>query len=225
MPMETEKLIVALTENSMPVRRLGHPARRTAVWFAISVCYGILVAAAMGLRPDLSDRLWEWRFVIELVASLLTSMMAAGAAFCAGCPGRPLWERFAPLPFLGLWLATLGQGCWQDWVQFGPAGLRIQPDLICLPIIAAITILPGALILFMIRQGAPIAPVTTTALAALAAAALAATVLRLTHLSDASIMVLVWQLGSVAILSAGAGLFGRKLLHWPARGHLIASHN
>ncbi|MGD9805064.1 MAG: NrsF family protein [Hyphomicrobiaceae bacterium] len=50
---------------------------------------------------------------------------------------------------------------------------------------------------------------------ALAVAALSATVLRLTHLPDASKMVLVWQVGSVAVLTLLAALFGRSLLPWP----------
>lgn len=69
--------------------------------------------------------------------------------------------------------------------------------------------------LFMIKFGAPIAPVTTASLGTLAVAALSATVLRLTHLPDASIMVLVWQVGSVAILSLLAAIFGRRIFPCP----------
>ena len=73
-------------------------------------------------------KLAEPKFVIEVAAALLTSMLAAAAAFCAGCPGRPLWERFAPLPALALWLGTLGTGCWQSWLQRGPEGLVERQD-------------------------------------------------------------------------------------------------
>ena len=128
--METENLIKTLSDGSVPVVRLAQPARRMIVWFMGALIYGAMVAFFMGLRDDLPMRIAEPRFVIELAAALLTSMMAAAAAFCAGCPGRPLWERFAPLPFLGLWLATLGQGCWQDWLWLGAEGLRIGSDFI-----------------------------------------------------------------------------------------------
>lgn len=213
--MNTEKLIERLAGQSKPVQRMSHPARRTVIWSMAAIAYGAVVAMTMGLRPDIWQRLDETRFVVELAAALLTSMMAAAAAFCAGCPGRPLIERFAPLPFLALWLASLGQSCWQDWIEFGDAGLRITPDPVCLPIIAAVSIVPGALMLVMLRAAAPVAPVTTVALGTLAAAALSAAVLRLTHLPDASIMVLVWQVGSVAFLTLLGALFGRRLLPWP----------
>lgn len=72
-------------------------------------------------------------------------------------------------------------------------------------------------------------PVRRTVLwfaASIAYAALAAFVLGLRpDLPDASIMVLVWQLGSVALLSGCAALLGRRLLHWPAREGLLASRN
>lgn len=221
--METENLIKQLADQTQPVKRLPHPLPRTVVWFMAAMFYGAIVAFVMGLRADLPQRFGETRFVIEVAGALLTSMMAAAAAFCAGCPGRPLWERFAPLPFLALWLGSLGQGCWQDWMQFGEAGLRVTPDLVCLPIIAAISVLPGAIMFVMIRAGAPIAPVSTAALGTLAVAALSATVLRLTHLPDASIMVLLWQVGSVAILTLVGALLGHKMLPWPKAFHEIAS--
>lgn len=213
--METEQLIKQLAVQSKPVKRLLHPLPRTMIWFATAIAYGAVVAFVMGLRSDLSQRLGETRFMIEIAGALLTSMMAAAGAFCASCPGRPLWERLAALPFLAVWLGSLGQGCWQAWMQFGEAGLRITPDLVCLPIIAAISILPGIVMLLMIRAGAPVSPITTAVLGTLGVAALAATVLRLTHLPDASIMVLVWQVGSVAVLTLVAGLLGRRLLPWP----------
>lgn len=211
--METEQLIRSLARDAEPVGRLSHPAWRTMAWALLSVAYVALVVAAVGVRPDITEKLQDPRFVIEVAAALLTSVMAAAAAFCAGCPGRPLWERFAPLPFLIVWLASLGEGCWRQWVQISAEG-RLQFDLMCLGAIFALGLLPAMLIFAMIRRGAPIAPMSTTGLATLAATALAATALRLFHPQDVSLMLLVWQFGSVIFL-AGAGFFlGHRVLHW-----------
>ncbi|NJO35096.1 MAG: DUF1109 domain-containing protein, partial [Rhodospirillales bacterium] len=89
---------------------------------------------------------------------------------------------------------------------------------VCLPSILLVSIVPGALMLKMIRRGAPIAPITTAALAALAVGALGATALRLFHAQDASVMVLVWQFGSVALLAGLGALAGRHVLPWPSAG-------
>jgi hypothetical protein len=39
--------------------------------------------------------------------------------------------------------------------------------------------------------------------------------LRLFHEQDASVMVLVWQFGSVVLLASLGALTGRRLLRWP----------
>lgn len=212
--MQTDELIRALTADAKPVRRLAHPAVRATVWMMLSVAYVAAYLWVVGLRPDLPVVLADTRFQIEVGAALLTSMMAAAAAFCAGCPGRPLWERFAPFPFLAVWLASLGEGCWRQWVQSGPDGLALQIDLTCFLNITMVSIFPAVVILIMIRQGAPLAPMSTTGLATLAAAALGAAALRLFHDQDMSVMLLVWQLGTVLLLAGIGFLLGRLVLHW-----------
>lgn len=213
--MRPEDLIDALAADAKPVRHLASPMVRVGLWLAVSASYVALIVWVMGLRPDIGSRLADTRFVLELGATFLTSVLAAMAAFCAGCPGRPVWERFAPLPALALWIGSLGEGCWRSLVQGGAQGVPLQFDFVCFPSILLVSIVPGALILTMIRQGAPIAPVTTMALAMLAAAALGATALRLFHAQDASVMVLVWQFGSVAMLAGLGALTGRHVLRWP----------
>lgn len=162
------------------------------IWFILSLTYAAAVAFAMGLRSDISARLAEPRFLVEVFAALATAMMAAAAAFCAGRPGRPLGERFAPLPFVAVWLASLGDGCRQDWRRLGSAGLSVTPDFACFPAILAAGAGPAILIVIMIRRGAPIAPIAATGLAILAATTLGATAVELFHEQDAIIMVLVW---------------------------------
>lgn len=221
--MKTEELIRILAEECSPVRPLAHPAWRALAWFMTSIVYVGVIVALIGLRQDISSKLADWKFLTEVGAPLLTSMMAAAAAFCAGCPGRPIWERFAPLPFLAIWLGSLGEGCGSDWLAHGAAGLAIRPDLKCFPMILAISALPAVMIFAMTRRGAPIAPITTMGLAALAAAALGATALRLFHAEDASVMVLFWQFGSVALLIGLESLFGPSFLHWTTREQALAS--
>ena len=213
--MRTEDLIEALAADGTPVRPLASPMVRLCGWLAVSAAYAALIVLVMGLRPDIQSRLADTRFVVELGATFMTSVLAAAAAFCAGCPGRSAWERFAPLPALGLWFWSLGEGCWRSFVQGGAQGLEFQLDLACLPSILLVSVVPGVLIFVMIRRGAPIAPISTTALAALAAASLGATALRLFHAQDASVMLLVWQFGSVAILAGLGALTGRHILRWP----------
>jgi hypothetical protein len=83
-----------------------------------------------------------------------------------------------------------------------------------LPVIALVGFVPAVIMAIMIRRGAPLFPHLAVALAGLSAAALGNVGLRLFHPTDASLMVLVWQFGSVALLAALAGLFGPTIHHW-----------
>ncbi|HXY59771.1 MAG TPA: DUF1109 domain-containing protein [Methylocystis sp.] len=221
--METDELIRRLSEDCAPVRPFTHPVWRASLWFMLSLVYVAMVVLAMGLRPDIAARLRDWRFVLELAAALLTSMMAAAAALCAGCPGRPWWERLAPLPFLAFWLGLLGEGCWRDYLAAGARGLAIRQDAMCLPVIAMTSVVPAVAIFVLIRRGAPLAPFAITGCAALAAAALSAAALRLFHDQDSSVTVLVWQFGSVALLTGLEAMFGRSVIRWRNREETLAA--
>lgn len=212
--MRSEDLIRSLAAKAEPVRRLPHPARRMAAWMALSLVYVAAFIWVIGVRADLAEKLADPRFIIEVSAALLTSMMAAAAAFCAGCPGRPVWERFAPFPFMAVWLASLGEGCWRQWTLYGANGLALHADVVCFVSIFAVSLVPAIAILVMIRRGAPIAPMSTAGLAMLAATALAAAALRFFHDQDVSLMLLIWQFGSVALLAGAGFVVGRLFLRW-----------
>ena len=213
--MRTEDLIRVLSADARPVRRMASPVQRALLWLLPSLAYALLVALVVGLRPDIEAKLTQSRFTIEVVAALLTGLCAAVAAFGTGSPGRPPRLRLLPLAPLLVWLASLGEGCWRSWLALGGAGLAVSPDLICFPSIVLVGVIPGALMFAMIRRDAPLAPVVSMALAALAAAALGAAVLRLFHIQDASVMVLLWQFGSVALITGLGALGGRRTLRWP----------
>ena len=215
MAMKTKDLIDTLAADTPArVRRLAPPMARLGLWLALSAPWIALMVAFMGLRSDLAAKLAEPRWMVEQIAALATALAAALAAFCAGVPGRPRWERLAPVPPLALWIGTLGVGCLWTWIEAGSQGLALQDDWACLPGIVMVGIVPGAVMALMLRRGAPLAPVLSVAFGGLAAAALADFGLRLFHPQDASLMVLVWQVGTVALLTAVSAAAGRRLVHW-----------
>lgn len=222
--MQKEDLIRTLAEDCAPVRPLPHPAWRALLWFSVSLCYLAVVVARMHLRPDFAAKLTDSQYALEVAAAFLTSVAAAAGAFCAGSPGRPFWERLAPVPFLLIWIGALGFGGWRDVQAFGLSGLVSHSDIDCLPAIFAMSIPPALLILSMVRRGAPIAPFLTIGLAALAATALAAAGLRLSFKQDAAVSICIWQFGSVVLLTGIASLFGRLLLRWTMRDEFLAAY-
>lgn len=212
--METDDLIESLATRHKPIRRLPPPRKRALYWLSIALCGVAAIVVMMSPRDDLAAKLTDTRFLIEEVAALATAVAAAFSAFCLIIPGRSPVVALLPAPPLAVWLGSLGQGCWQSWLTYGDEALQLSPDWICLPAIAVVGAVPAVAMVAMLQKGAPVAPRTTVMLGALAAAALGNVGLRLFHPQDASLMVLVWQFGSVALLSMLAGWGGRLILVW-----------
>ena len=211
--MDTDKLIACLTEDADPVRRLPSPWVRTASWFAIAIPYVAVIVMMMAPRDDLALKFSDFRFLLEQVAALCTAIGAAVAAFQSIVPGYNRQFLLLPLVPLSVWLASLGQGCVETWLR-GSALLSFTSDFLCIPAIALVGTLPAVAMALMLRKGAPLWPHTSAALGGLAAAGLGNFGLRLFHNQDASLMVLVWQMGTVFMLTILCGWAGRLFLDW-----------
>ena len=211
--MDTDKLIACLSENADPVRRLPSPWVRTAAWFAIAIPYVAVIVVMMAPRGDLAVKLTDFRFLLEQSAALCTAIGAAVAAFSSTVPGYDRRFLLLPLPPLTVWLASLGQGCVQLWM-LGDVFTSFTSDFMCIPAIMLVGTLPAVTMVLMLRKGAPLWPHASAALGGLAAAGLGNFGLRLFHDQDASLMVLVWQMGTVVMLAILCGWAGRLFLDW-----------
>lgn len=212
--METDALIARLTREAGPVRRMMAPWKRAACWLALAVPPLVVVIAFEGLAGKAAMSVTDWRFVIEEIAILATAVTAAIAAFASTIPGhdrRWLWIPAAPL---AVWLLTVGEGCVSDWMRLGAAGLTVRADFDCFPPMVLIGTLPAVAMIVMLRRGAPIHPRVAFVLGTLATAAVANFGLRLFHVGDISIMVLVWHFGLLAALLSVAAACGPQVLRW-----------
>jgi len=207
-------LITEIAAGSEPIPRLPPPWVRAAMWLALAMPVMVVVMAFHGLEVDLVTALGDNRFVIEQIATVATALGAAVAAFHSTIPGRDRrWYWLISIP-LAVWLATVGAGCVSDWRAMGPAGLRLYLDTGCLLPMVLIGFVPVVTMVAMLRRGAPLSPRLTLILGALATAGLVNFALRIFHIGDVSVMVLVWHLGLVAALSAGAGILAPRILGW-----------
>ena len=212
--METEELIKRLAADTPAVRRLQPPWVRAVFWLTIALPYVAVVVRGKLMMVDPSQTLADPRFMIEQAATFVTALTAAVAAFCSIVPGFDRRLLLLPLAPLALWFASVGHGCVQDWLRLGTDGLAIRPDWDCLPSATIIGIVPAVAMVVMLRRGAPLYPRLTLALGALAVAAIGNFGMQFFHFRDASIMILFWHLGNVAVLSMLAGWLGQYVLGW-----------
>jgi len=212
----TPDLIDALAANLTPVRRLRPPVARAFSWLLLAALVLALLAVSEGTRPDLAQRSRDLTFVLSTAGTLLTGILAAVAAFMLSLPDRSRLCLLLPSPALALWLSTIGYQCLTNWVSVEPNGIRLGETARCFATLV-LTSLPLSLaMLLMLRYAAPLRPTAVTLTGSLAVAAITATALSLFHDLDATVMILMWNLGTAALFVGMGGAFGGKMFSWAA---------
>ncbi|WGS21697.1 MULTISPECIES: DUF1109 domain-containing protein [unclassified Bradyrhizobium] len=214
--IKTSDLIASLAANATPVRRLRPPVMRAACWLLLAAAVLMLLAVNQGVRPDLVQKLHQPAFAVCMAASALTGVLGAVAAFLVSLPDRSRLWLLLPLPALVLWLSNIGYQCLTEWVSIGPGGMSFGEAARCFATLV-LTSLPLSLaMLVMLRYAAPLRPTAATMMGSLAVAAITATALSLFHVIDASVMILMWNLGTAILFVGLSGAFGRRMFRWVA---------
>ena len=212
----TPDLIESLVANAAPVQRLRPPLARAVGWLLFAALMLALVAVGHGVRPDLELRLQQPVFVVGIVASLLTGILAAIASFFASVPDRSRLWLLLPAPALFVWISTIGYGCLTDWVNVQPGSITLGEAARCFTTLMLVGAPLSLALLVMVRYAALLSPTPVALAGSFAVAAMTATALSLFHQIDATAMILMWNLGIAAVFVALSSLYGRRLFSWVA---------
>lgn len=212
----TPDLIESLVAKAAPVRRLRPPVARAAGWLLFAALMLALLAVSHDVRPDLALRLRQPEFVIGIAASLATGVLAAIASFIVSIPDRSRSWLLLPLPAILVWVSTIGYGCLTNWVSLQPGGLPLGGEAGCFALLVLTGVPLSLAMLIMLRHAALLAPTRVGIAGGLAVAAVTATALSIFHNHDASAIILIWNLGTAALLVALGGAFGRTMFSWVA---------
>lgn len=210
--MNTPDLIDLLAADARPVRRLRHPALRTFSWLALPLLLFGLLAVAHGLRADLAQQFGRPDFVLGWAAALATGALAAAACFMLNLPDRSRAWGLLPLPALALWVGGIGHGCLANWVELGADGLQAGETARCFATVLVTSLPLWLALVAMLRRGAVLRPRALAWTAGLAVAAFSAAAVSLFHAIEASAMVLLWNFGLAAVVTATGGGMGRRAL-------------
>jgi hypothetical protein len=218
---KTPDLIDALVECATPVRRLRPPLVRAGMWLALAAVILALLAIGHGVRADLAERLHQPVFAVSIAAALATGILAAAAAFMVSLPDRSQWWLLLPAPALAVWVGTIGYGCLTDWVSIGPDGVRFGETLRCFATLVLTSVPLAIALAVMLRYAALLRPGAVTLAGAVAVAAITSSALSLFHDLDATMMILIWNLGVAALITGLGGVFGRRFLRRTASRLLV----
>ena len=212
----TPELIASLVADAAPVRRLRSPVASAAGWLMLAALLLALIAVAHGLRPDFELRLRQPLFAAGIAASLLTAVLAAVASFIVSLPDRSRAWLLLPAPALLAWLSTIGYGCLTDWVSVQPGTITPGETARCFATVLLVGTPLSLALLVRLRHAALLAATPVAITGSLAVAAMTATALTLFHPLEASALILIWNLGSAALLVMLGGWYGRRMFAWVA---------
>ena len=220
-----QQFIRRLVAQGTSVRPLPHPWIRATTWCGVSLpVLGVIVLA---MSPS-AGSLWthvDRRLMLEQLAALATGVTAAAAAFATTVPGYRRGIVLFPLAPLAVWLGDLGQWCLQNNFASDFRHGSLIAHWGCLPATMLVGGFPAAMMVMMLRRGAPLMPRLTTVLAAVAASGLGNFGVRFVHAADASVVVLAWHFSAVFVLSGLSAAAGRSLFNWRQladRSHTVA---
>lgn len=198
------------------MRRLKPPLVRAGLWLLFAALLLGLIGVAHGLRPDILDCVREPRFAVAMFGSLATGILAALASFRVSLLDRSRLWLVLPLPALALWVSAVGYGCLTDWVTIGPDGVRLGEAVRCFATLLLTSAPLSIAMLVMLRYAALLRAAEVSLMGGLAVAAMTSFALSLFHDLDATMMILIWNLGSAVILATLVAVFGNSIFAWMA---------
>jgi hypothetical protein len=206
------EVVDTLVSCASPVRRLRPPFQRALLWLAMATVVLGLIFIEHGVRADLAERLRQPGFAVGLAAAVITGILSAIAAFTISIPDRSRWWVLLPLPSLLIWISTVSYECFADWISIGPDGAHMGEAVGCFASLVFTSVPLGVALIIMLRYAALVRSGPVAMMGGLAVAAITSTALALFHDLDATIMILVWNLGTAALIIALGYLFGPRLL-------------
>ena len=212
--MNTDRLIDHLADGLSPVQPLRTPGFRAFVWLGGASAFLGVLALSMTSPADVAINGTGFGFVGPQLAAVLTSVLAAWAAFTSVIPGYSRTAFVWPVVAGVVWIGGLAIG-----VPPGQAGalLAAPHEWMCV----AVIVLSGAPLMaatwLMLRRGAPLHPGVTAAFAALAVGALANVAACVSHPHTNNAITLVWHGATIAVLVGVAAITGRLALKWDVR--------
>jgi hypothetical protein len=219
--MDTTELINSMVAEARPVRVQRRPLMRASLWLLLATVVIVLLGIEHGVRPDIGAQLQKTAFALGTAASLVTGALAAIGCLVASLPDRSRSWLLLPVPSLAVWLSTIGYGCLTDWVNFDSGTMRVGDALRCFATLLLVSLPLSASMFVMLRHAARLRPTMVTMTAGLAVAAITSTAMSLLHRLDATIMILMWNLGTAMVIVLIEGAAGKRILAWldrtPAR--------
>ena len=210
--------IARLVRSATPVTPLEPPSVRLARWAISSTALVLPSVVILGVRSDVAAQMMNGWFIARATATLAIGVTAAIVAFFMSVPGvepsRP--ARAVPLAACLAWAVML-VGTIAATRSPLDVLLQVTPHPSCVLLVVATALLPGATLVRMLRDAAPLQARWTGGFAGLASLALGALGTQFVCTNDAAAHHLLWHLTPVVLLTLTSAAVGSSVLGWSRR--------
>ena len=207
--MKTDDLIVQLARSATPVRPLPSPGARSLRWIGLAMAVAALVVLALGPRHDLRLALARPSYVVALVAMIVASVCAAGAAFALSVPGA---ERTRAIRGLAIAAALGWPAVWAITLLRTGSSHEGVFHALCAIEIAVVAAAGGTAMFAMLRRAAPLRPGLTAAIAGVAAVSTGGIAAQLVCPLNDPAHQLVGHAMVAAVVAVAVAVVGRRVL-------------
>ncbi|MDX2074632.1 MAG: DUF1109 domain-containing protein [Alphaproteobacteria bacterium] len=212
----TQNLIDDLSRDAKPAGPLQRPLPMVWRLAVLFVLYALIAQWQLGLRHDLALQFARPLFVVEIALLALVAASGIAAAVLTMAPDAYQKTNLLRLPYLlfalllGIIIAQL-PGTSPDILA---AASQSQHGAECALCIAAVSMIPSALMFISLRRGASTRQLQSGVYAVLAATATAGLTLRLAEANDVMIHLAVWHYLPTLLFAGAGALIGKWLLKW-----------
>jgi hypothetical protein len=210
---DTDGLIRELARDAGNSRLPGAPAFTLILIAATLLSLGLAIAMVLllvGARPDLAAAIYRAPFVYK-VGSMLA--LGLGGVFLAGraaLPGSGRLTALALVPAIAL-LAFRAATDHSGLSVMGRSDISLRD---CVTTIIVVSLPPLAVLLCVMRTGAPTRPALAGAIAGMLSGALGAGAYALACTNDAGLFVALWYPLAILATAALGAAIGRRVLAW-----------
>jgi hypothetical protein len=213
--MNTEDLIRSLSADVPPVHRHALGGRIAAGMIGGGVVSLLVVAATLGVRPDLSHAIHGFAFWMKWTYTVTLGILAVVATMRLARPdARPLrWLWLLAVPVLllaGIGMGELADTPSREWLSMWLG----KSWMVCPWVVLSLSMPIFIGLLWSFRRLAPTRLRAAGAAAGLAAGAFAASVYCLHCPEVSAIFVLTWYTLGIGLAAAFGAIVGPRFLRW-----------
>jgi hypothetical protein len=210
--------IATLARSATPVTPLEAASVRLARWAITSTALAVLSIAILGVRSDVAAQMMNGWFLTRATATLAIVVSAAIVTFFMSVPGVEPSRLVSAVPFAAclVWAVML-VGTLAATQSPVDILLQVTPHPTCVLLIAATAIMPGGILVRMLRHAAPLQARSTSGFTGLASFALGALGTQFVCTNDAAAHHLLWHFTPVVVFALASVAVGSLLFGWPHR--------